>query len=45
MTEKKLITAQEAFDYSGLSVDTIWRITRDHRIPHIEMGHGNTVMC
>jgi excisionase family DNA binding protein len=38
MTEKKLITAQELSTILGLSVDTIWRYTRDHRIPHIEIG-------
>lgn len=38
MTGKKLITAQELSTILGLSVDTIWRYTRDQRIPHIEIG-------
>ncbi|HCT35457.1 MAG TPA: DNA-binding protein, partial [Firmicutes bacterium] len=38
MTRKKLITAQELSTILGLSVDTIWRYTRDRRIPHIEIG-------
>ncbi|HCX70267.1 MAG TPA: DNA-binding protein, partial [Firmicutes bacterium] len=32
MTRKKLITAQELSTILGLSVDTIWRYTRDRRI-------------
>ncbi|HAH96389.1 MAG TPA: DNA-binding protein [Firmicutes bacterium] len=38
MTGNKLLTAQELASILGLSVDTIWRYTRDQRIPHIEIG-------
>ncbi len=38
MTHKKLLTAHEMAGVLGLSVDTIWRYTRENRIPHIEVG-------
>ena len=34
----ELITAQELADALSLSVDTIWRYTREKRIPFVEMG-------
>ena len=34
----KLITAQELADALSLSVDTIWRYTRENRIPYVEIG-------
>ncbi len=33
-----LITAQELADSLSLSVDTIWRYTREKRIPYVEIG-------
>ncbi|MBS4031587.1 MAG: helix-turn-helix domain-containing protein [Clostridiales bacterium] len=33
-----LITAQELTDSLSLSVDTIWRYTREKRIPYVEIG-------
>jgi excisionase family DNA binding protein len=33
-----LITAQELADALSLSVDTIWRYTREKRIPYVEVG-------
>lgn len=33
-----LITAQELADSLSLSVDTIWRYTREKRIPYVEVG-------
>ena len=33
-----LITAQELADSLKLSVDTIWRYTRENRIPYVEIG-------
>ena len=38
MSEKGLITAQELSELLNLSVETIWRYTREDRIPHIEVG-------
>src|SRR5690554_3698439 len=38
MAPKKLITAQELAMILDLSVDTIWRYTREKRIPHIQVG-------
>ena len=35
----ELITAQELADSLSLSVDTIWRYTREKRIPYVEIGH------
>ncbi len=35
---KEIITAQEMAEALGLSVDTIWRYTRENRIPCIELG-------
>lgn len=34
-----LITAQELADSLSLSVDTIWRYTREKRIPYVEIGN------
>ena len=39
MSTKKMISAQELAGILGFSVDTIWRYTREHRIPYIEIGH------
>ncbi len=33
-----LITAQELADSISLSVDTVWRYTREKRIPYVEIG-------
>ena len=38
MAPKRLVTAQELAEILDLSVDTIWRYTRERRIPHIEVG-------
>ena len=38
MPEKKVCTAQEIAEVLGLSVDTVWRYTREKRIPHLEVG-------
>lgn len=38
MVEKKLVTAHELAEILDLSVDTIWRYTRENHIPHIEVG-------
>lgn len=38
MVEKKLLTAHELAEILDLSVDTIWRYTREGRIPKIEVG-------
>ena len=38
MTEKELITAQELAALLKLSVDTIWRYTREQTIPYVEIG-------
>ena len=38
MPRKRLISAQELADILSLSVDTIWRYTREKRIPYIELG-------
>jgi excisionase family DNA binding protein len=34
----ELITAKELSDSLSLSVDTIWRYTREKRIPYVEIG-------
>jgi excisionase family DNA binding protein len=34
----ELVTAQELADALSLSVDTIWRYTREKRIPYVEIG-------
>lgn len=36
--ERRLITAHELAEQLGLSVETIWRYTRDKKIPYIEIG-------
>ncbi len=38
-SDNKLITAQELADSLSLSVDTIWRYTREKRIPFVEIGN------
>lgn len=38
MEQLKLVTARELADRLGLSVETIWRYTRDRQIPYIEVG-------
>lgn len=38
MADKELITAQDLAEALGLSVETIWRYTREKRIPHINLG-------
>lgn len=38
MAPKRLVTAQELAEVLGLSVETIWRYTREKRIPYIEVG-------
>jgi len=37
--EKELISAQTLADTLGLSVETIWRYTREKRIPFLELGN------
>ncbi len=37
-SSEELITAQELADAIGLSVDTIWRYTREKRIPFVKIG-------
>lgn len=36
--EKELITAQALAEALDLSVDTVWRYTRENKIPYIELG-------
>ncbi len=38
MAPKKLLTAKDLAAVLGLSVETIWRYTRERQIPHIEVG-------
>jgi len=38
MTRKKLITAQDLSETLDLSVDTIWRYTREKKIPSVTLG-------
>lgn len=38
MADKKLITAQVLADALNLSVETIWRYTREKKIPYVELG-------
>lgn len=38
MSEKELITAQALADALDLSVETIWRYTREKKIPFVELG-------
>lgn len=38
MTARTMISAQDLADFLGLSVDTIWRYTREKRIPVIKVG-------
>jgi len=38
MTDKDLITAHVLAEKLGLSVDTIWRYTREKKIPYIQLG-------
>ncbi|NLB74089.1 MAG: helix-turn-helix domain-containing protein [Firmicutes bacterium] len=40
MAEPRLITAQELADILKLSVETIWRYTRESRIPYIQLSNG-----
>ena len=40
MAEPKLITAQELADMLKLSVETIWRYTRESRIPYVQLSNG-----
>lgn len=35
---RRLITAQEAAAYTGLSVHTIYTMVSQRRIPHVKMG-------
>ena len=35
---KELVTAQALADALGLSVETIWKYTRENKIPYIELG-------
>ena len=39
MSEKKLITAQGLAEALHLSVETIWKYTRERKIPYIELGN------
>lgn len=38
MSTTRMISAQELSGILGLSVDTVWRYTREKRIPYIEIG-------
>lgn len=38
MNERRLVTAQELADMLQLSVETIWRYTRNERIPYIQLS-------
>ncbi|HKM43636.1 MAG TPA: Uma2 family endonuclease [Limnochordia bacterium] len=38
MAPKKLLTAKDLAAVLGLSVETVWRYTREGQIPHIEVG-------
>ncbi len=38
MVEEKLLTAKDLAESLGLSIETIWRYTREKRIPYLEMG-------
>ncbi len=40
MSEPRLITAQELADILKLSVETIWRYTRESRIPYVQLSNG-----
>ena len=40
MAGPRLITAQELADILKLSVETIWRYTRESRIPYIQLSNG-----
>ncbi len=44
-SESKLITAQEVAELFSLSVDTVWRYTRENRIPFIEVGNRQYRYC
>jgi len=37
--DKELITAQALAEALDLSVETIWRYTRENKIPYIELGN------
>ncbi len=39
MNERRLVTAQELADMLQLSVETIWRYTRNERIPHVKLSN------
>ncbi len=39
MSERRLVTAQELADMLQLSVETIWRYTRNKRIPYIQLSN------
>jgi Uma2 family endonuclease/predicted DNA-binding transcriptional regulator AlpA len=39
--DKELVTAQVVADALGLSVETIWRYTRENKIPYIVLGSKN----
>ncbi|MDR4470333.1 MAG: helix-turn-helix domain-containing protein [Nitrospira sp.] len=36
--ERRLLTVQEAADYTGLSVHTLYTMTSQRRIPYVKMG-------
>lgn len=40
MVTKELLTAQELAETLGLTLETIWRYTREKRIPYIELVSG-----
>ena len=39
MSERRLVTAQELADMLQLSVETIWRYTRNERIPYVQLSN------
>jgi len=39
VNERRLVTAQELADMLQLSVETIWRYTRNERIPYVKLSN------
>jgi excisionase family DNA binding protein len=40
----KLLTAQELAEILNLSVETVWRYTRQKKIPTVELGEKQFIM-
>ncbi|MFO8060479.1 MAG: Uma2 family endonuclease, partial [Bacillota bacterium] len=43
--EERLINAHAMADILGVSVETIWRYTREGKIPHVEVGNRQYRYC